>query len=168
MVKSKNNALSIKNLCATPKRYFRNDGWTHQHHPEAEVVQYFCRQYDTINTHLETVECFMNKLAKTAPPRHLNIHVPLPRNVLLKHVPRPKLGRALCELPCLFCGNSHSDAAFIFCPDVSVHRLPRQLGLRSWRVWLSIGFRVYNCGIFCKPNLGLGRCSNNTFRGSGT
>ena len=30
------------------------------------------------------------------------------------------------ELPRLFCGNSHSDAAFNFCPDVGVvHRLPR-------------------------------------------
>jgi hypothetical protein len=26
---------------------------------------------------------FKNKLAKSAPPRHLNIHVSLPRNVLL-------------------------------------------------------------------------------------
>ena len=26
---------------------------------------------------------------------------------------------ALCELTCLFCGNSHSDAVFNFCPDVT-------------------------------------------------
>ena len=47
---------------------------------------------------------------------------------------------ALCELPRLFGGNSHSDAAFSFCPDVRVHRLtdvrvrhrlPRWLGLRA-------------------------------------
>ena len=46
---------------------------------------------------------------------------------------------ALCELPRLFGGNSHSDAACNFCPDqlgcvrltrpVRVHRLPRKLGL---------------------------------------
>ena len=46
---------------------------------------------------------------------------------------------ALCELPRLFGGNSHSNAAFNFCPDqlgcvqlprpVRVHRLPRKLGL---------------------------------------
>ncbi len=33
---------------------------------------------------------------------------------------------ALCELPRLFGGNSHSDAAFSFCPDVRVHRLTRR------------------------------------------
>jgi hypothetical protein len=33
---------------------------------------------------------------------------------------------ALCELPRLFGGNSHSDAAFIFCPDVRVHRLTQR------------------------------------------
>ena len=33
---------------------------------------------------------------------------------------------ALCELPCLFGGNSHSDAAFNFCPDFRVHWLPRR------------------------------------------
>jgi hypothetical protein len=37
---------------------------------------------------------------------------------------------ALCELPHLFGGNSHSNAAIIFCPDVRAdvrvrHRLPR-------------------------------------------
>jgi hypothetical protein len=46
-----------------------------------------------------------------------------------------------CELPRLFGGNSHSDAACNFCPDqlgcvwlprpVRVHRLPRKLGLRA-------------------------------------
>ncbi len=35
---------------------------------------------------------------------------------------------ALCELPRLFCGNSHSGAAFNFCPDIRVHGLPQRLG----------------------------------------
>jgi hypothetical protein len=33
---------------------------------------------------------------------------------------------ALCELPRLFGGNSHSDDAFNFCPDGRVHWLPRR------------------------------------------
>lgn len=32
---------------------------------------------------------------------------------------------AQCELPCLFGGNSQSDAAFTFCPNIRVHWLPR-------------------------------------------
>ena len=35
---------------------------------------------------------------------------------------------AVCEFPCLFCGNSHSNAAFTFRPAVRVHRLPRCSG----------------------------------------
>jgi hypothetical protein len=35
---------------------------------------------------------------------------------------------ALCELPRLFCSNSHSNAVFNFCPDVRVHQLPRRSG----------------------------------------
>ena len=30
---------------------------------------------------------------------------------------------AMCELPCLFGGTSHSDDAFNLCPDVRVHQL---------------------------------------------
>ena len=35
---------------------------------------------------------------------------------------------AQCELPCLVGGNSQSDAAFTFCPDIRVHWLPRCYG----------------------------------------
>jgi hypothetical protein len=34
----------------------------------------------------------------------------------------------LCELPSLFCGNSHSGAPFNCCPNVRVHRLPCRYG----------------------------------------
>jgi hypothetical protein len=42
----------------------------------------------------------MSHLPKNTPPRHLYIHVPLPRNVLLEHLPRPKLG--LQKIPQLY------------------------------------------------------------------
>ena len=72
-----------------------------------------------------------NRRVTPPPPHHLR--------------QRPKIlytilpAGTLCELPRLFGGNSHSDAACNFCPDqlgcvrlprpVRVHRLPRKLGL---------------------------------------
>ena len=59
---------------------------------------------------------------------------------------------ALCELSRLFCGNSHSDAAFNFCPDVRVHWLPRHYGEAPAALIVKVACRGVGLGGWCKKS----------------